>query len=127
MHVSVILSSVAAGARADIDSFQRYCCFTLEISSVQSAHCRLLKEPQPGMSFLATDRGLCVSLPHASNVLFLALSVTFCGRLIGLGRALYFAAVVSTFLLLLFSSPILSGRRLDVYQTSTQDVALVRI
>jgi len=30
-------------------------------------------------------------------------------------------------LFLLFSSPILSRRRLDVYHTSTHDVALVRI
>ena len=32
-----------------------------------------------------------------------------------------------SFLLLLFSSPNLSGRRLDVYHTSTHSVALVRI
>jgi len=32
--------------------------------------------------------------------------------------ALYFAAVVSIFFLLLFSSPVLSGRRLAVYHTS---------
>jgi len=38
-------------------------------------------------------------------------------------RTLYFAAVVSFF----FSSPILSGQRLDVYRTFTHDVALVRI
>jgi len=31
------------------------------------------------------------------------------------------------FFFLLFSSPILSGRRLDVYHTFTDDVALVRI
>jgi len=31
------------------------------------------------------------------------------------------------FFLLLFSSPNLSGRRVDVYHTSTHDVALVRI
>ena len=37
------------------------------------------------------------------------------------GRPLYFAAVVSIFVFF-FSSPILSGRRLDVYYTSTQDV-----
>ena len=35
---------------------------------------------------------------------------------------LYFAAVVSIFFLL-FASPILSGRRLDVYHTSTHNVA----
>jgi len=39
-------------------------------------------------------------------------------------RALYFCPVVSFFLL--FSSPNLSGRILDVYHTSTHGVALVR-
>jgi len=45
------------------------------------------------------------------------------------GRPLYSTAVVlsSSFFLLLFSSPILSGRRLNVYHTSTHDVALMRI
>ena len=38
-----------------------------------------------------------------------------------------FCPVVSIFYLLLFSSPNLSGRRLDVYHTSTLGVALVRI
>jgi len=46
-------------------------------------------------------------------------------------RTLYFAAVVTSFFLssffLLFSSPVLSGERLDVYHTSTHDVVLVRI
>jgi len=51
--------------------------------------------------------------------------MTFYGHPIGFGR-LHFAAVVSIFflhILLLFSSPILSSRRLDVYHTSTYDVA----
>jgi len=39
------------------------------------------------------------------------------------GRPLYFCPVVSFFYR--FSSPNLSGRRLDVYHTSTHDVALV--
>jgi len=50
------------------------------------------------------------------------------------GRPLYFCPVVSIFFLLLllssfffFSSPNLSGRRLDVYHTSTHGVALVQI
>jgi len=38
---------------------------------------------------------------------------------------LYFCPVVSS--LSFFSSPNLSGRRLDVYHTSTHGVALVRI
>jgi len=35
--------------------------------------------------------------------------------------------LVLSFFFVLFSSPNLSGRRLDVYHTSTYDVALVRI
>jgi len=45
-------------------------------------------------------------------------------------RTLYFYPVVSSiffFYLLLFSSPNLSRRRLDVYHTSTHGVPLVRI
>ena len=51
-----------------------------------------------------------------------------CAKLVGnYGRPLYFHAVVSIHLLLsiFFSSPNLSGRRLDVYHTSTHGVALV--
>jgi len=48
-----------------------------------------------------------------------------------IGGPLYFCPVVSFFYLLsssfFFSSPNLSGRRLDVYHTSTHGVALVRI
>ena len=40
---------------------------------------------------------------------------------------LHFCPAVSFFLLLSFSSPNLSGCRVDVYHTSTHDVALVRI
>jgi len=40
---------------------------------------------------------------------------------------LYFCPVVSTYLSIFFSSPNLSGRRLDVYHTSTHGVALMRI
>jgi len=43
-----------------------------------------------------------------------------------LGRPLYFCPVVTSFFLF-FSSPNLSGRRLDVCHTSTHGVALVRI
>ena len=42
-------------------------------------------------------------------------------------RTLYFCPVVSSFRLSFFSSPNLSGRRVDVYRTSTYGVALVRI
>ena len=42
-------------------------------------------------------------------------------------RPLYFCPVISIYFLSFFSSPNLSGRRLDVYHTSTHGVALVRI
>jgi len=45
----------------------------------------------------------------------------------GIGQAIIFSSCGFFFLLLLFLSPILSGRKLDVYDTSTHDVALVRI
>ena len=48
-----------------------------------------------------------------------------------IGGPLYFCPVVSFYLLSIFffffSSPILSGHRLDVYHTSTHGVALVQI
>ena len=45
-----------------------------------------------------------------------------------IGGTLYFCPVVSIFYLsIFFSSPNLSGRKLDVYHTSTHGVALVRI
>jgi len=48
-----------------------------------------------------------------------------------MGRPLYFTPVVSNFLLFLLlsslSTPNLNGRILDVYYTSTHDVALVQI
>jgi len=43
-----------------------------------------------------------------------------------MGKTLYFAAVIFIFFFR-FSSPILSSRTLDVYHTSTHDVALVQI
>jgi len=42
-------------------------------------------------------------------------------------QTLYFRPVVSSFFFFLFSAPNLNRRRLDVYHTSTNDVALVRI
>ena len=42
-------------------------------------------------------------------------------------RSGHYCLVVSIFFFLLFFSPILSGRRLHVYHTSTHGVALVRI
>jgi len=50
------------------------------------------------------------------------------GRPMEQGRQLHFALwFLSSFFHLLFLSPNLSGRRLDVYHTLTHDVALVRI
>jgi len=53
----------------------------------------------------------------------------FYGRPMEQGRPLYFYRVVSIFFFffLLFSSPDLSCRRVDVYDTSAHGVALVRI
>jgi len=42
-------------------------------------------------------------------------------------RTLYFCPVISSFFFFFISSPNLSRRRLDVYHTSTHDVALARI
>jgi len=42
-------------------------------------------------------------------------------------RTLYFRCMVSSSFFFLFSWPNLSRRRLDVYHTSTHDVALARI
>jgi len=53
--------------------------------------------------------------------------VGFYGRPMEYGKPLYICRVVSFFLLSSFSSPILSGNRLDVYHTSTHGVALVPI
>ena len=44
-----------------------------------------------------------------------------------IGGPLYFCPVVSSIYLSFFSSPILSGHRVDVYHTFTHGVALVRI
>jgi len=59
--------------------------------------------------------------------IFLLLSF-FMAALCNMVRTLYFCPLISIFFLLsFFSSPYLSGRRLDVYHTSTHGVALVRI
>jgi len=49
------------------------------------------------------------------------------GRYYGRPRPLYFCPVISIFYLFFYSSPNLSGRRLDVYHTLTHGVALVQI
>ena len=45
----------------------------------------------------------------------------------GIGQAIIFSSCGFFFLSFFFSSPILRGLRLDVYHTSTHDVALVQI
>ena len=59
-----------------------------------------------------------------SSFFFMAALRSRCGHYIFVLWFLLMAPVSSFFL---FSSPNLSGRRLDVYHTSTHDVALVRI
>ena len=68
-----------------------------------------------------------VFTPHIDllKVLFLALSVTFLWSPYVIGQTIrrHFHPVSSSF----FSSPNLSGQRLDVYHTLAHGVALVRI
>jgi len=70
------------------------------------------------------ERGMGVY--SAGEVCYLQLACYY-GRPMEKGRPLYFCSVVSLLLLSSFSSPNLSGRRLDVYHTSTHSVALLRI
>ena len=76
------------------------------------------------------DRGVCPTLVAKIMIckrfsLFLALFMAaLCNRA---GHYIFCPVVSSIFLSLLFSPPSLSGRRLDVYYTSTHGVALVRI
>jgi len=70
--------------------------------------------------------------PPSAAVLWFACvwSLIYLWPPIVMGRPLCFAAVVSMFFFSFssfFSLPMLSGWRLDVYQTSRHDVALVRI
>ena len=58
---------------------------------------------------------------------FVLLMVALCNRADHYIFALWFLSIFLLLLLLFFSSPNLSGRRLDVYHTSTHGVALVRI
>jgi len=73
---------------------------------------------------------LCIA-PYVTHSNDTQRSENYCHNLADLPaqwcRPLYFAAVVCRPIFFLFSSPILSGRRFDVYHTSTHDVALVRI
>jgi len=68
----------------------------------------------------------CLQLCVKPLILFCSFS--FYGRPASQMRTLYFHLVVSSFFFFFFlSSPNLSGRRLDVYHTSTHGVALVQI
>ena len=53
-------------------------------------------------------------------------SINFLWPPCGIGQAIIFLSC-GFFLYIVFSSPILSGQRLDVYHTFTHDVALVRV
>ena len=68
-----------------------------------------------------------VSLPASGN--YIGLNIVDCVVTGFHGRPIGQAIIFCTcgFFFLLFFSPILSGRRLDVYRTSTHGVALVRI
>jgi len=70
---------------------------------------------------------MCYSLRVAVNIMY---KLKFLWPPFVIGHAIIFSSC-GFFLLLsfffLFSSPNLSGRRLDVYHTSTHGVALVRI
>jgi len=62
------------------------------------------------------------------DVTFVTANTAVCyGRPMEYGRPLCFCPVVSVFVFLFYSSPNLSGRRLDVCHTSIHGVALVRI
>jgi len=82
--------------------------------------------------------GECICLPTAKSpsifniflfyMVKIHITVFTAALCVVMGRPLYFTPVVSIFLLFVFFSPIsLSGRRLVVHHTSTNDVALVRI
>ena len=72
------------------------------------------------MTFLVVCRVLCATLiVSATSSEGLLVMVALCNR-----ETIY---IFMLFLLLLLSSPNLSGRRLDVYHTLAHGVALVRI
>jgi len=81
-------------------------------------------EPDGGTDIATLVRG---ALAEVRTVPVLLVMAALCNR-----GPLYFCPVVSFYLLSIFylsffSSPNLSGHRLDVYHTSTHGVALVRI
>ena len=81
------------------------------------------------------DVVICRPLTEVASVLSICTTVDHLngcyGRPMEYGGPLFFPCgfflLSSSFFLLIFSSPNLSGRRLDVYHTSTHGVALVRI
>ena len=85
---------------------------------------KILKAPPAGSPIVKT-----VQLYHACITIFMAALWNTAGHLWSpyvIGRPHIFSSC-SFFPSSFFSSPNLSGRRLDVYHTSTHGVALVRI
>jgi len=70
---------------------------------------------------------LCNRADHYIFILFLLLSFFFMAALCNRGAIILLPCGYCLSFYLFFSSPNLSGRRLDVYHTSTHGVALVRI
>jgi len=95
------------------------------------AHWRhLANTTEPSMcggdaAFLWSPYGIGQTIIFSSCRLFFLLSPYVIGQTIIFSSRSFF--LPSYFYLLFFSSPNLSGRRLDVYHTSTHGVALVRI
>jgi len=97
------------------------------LQSVTDAVARCLKQLRRVQRPTNDNRA---SILSASLPLTVAVHAVLLWPPIVMGRSLYFTPVISIFFLfffLLFSLPNLSGRRLDVYHTSTHAVALVRI
>ena len=91
------------------------------LGSVTARHSSSRRQP----NFTALNRGrhlYSAERPSHWTLAQILVMAALCNR-----GQLYFCPVVSFYLLLsLFSSPNLSGHRLDVYHTSTHGVALVR-
>jgi len=69
----------------------------------------------------------CIDIKLKVTVIKVVFMAALCNRAGHYIFALWFLSSIFYLSTFLFSSPNLSGRRLDVYQTLTHDVALVRI
>jgi len=76
-------------------------------------------------SVIGYGEGLELHVDHRHVELFPLIMVALCNRADHYIFALWFLS--SSIFFFFYSSPNLSGRRLDVYHTSTHGVALVRI